>query len=126
MEDQVRVFQALASDARLKIVLLLKEHPQCVKALTERLAMTQPAVSQHLRVLREAGLVKAEKRGMWMHYALDHEGLQAQGKAMAELFGGWTTPLDVVDGTRGCPPELLQECQDGEAAAASREARGRS
>ncbi|HTX71031.1 MAG TPA: metalloregulator ArsR/SmtB family transcription factor [Thermoleophilia bacterium] len=112
MDDQVKVFQALSSEARLEILRLLKEHPQCVKALTERLAMTQPAVSQHLRVLREAGLVKAEKRGMWVHYALDHQALQARGKAMAELFGGWTTAQAVVDGTSDCPHELLEECQD--------------
>lgn len=112
MEDQVKVFKALSSNSRLEILLLLKEHPQCVKAITDRLAMTQPAVLQHLRVLKEAGLVTAEKRGLWMHYAIDKQALQNHGKAMAELFGGWTTPQDGVDGTRDCPPGLLEECQD--------------
>jgi DNA-binding transcriptional ArsR family regulator len=112
VEDQVKVFKALSSGARLEILLLLKEHPQCVKAITGRLSMTQPAVSQHLRVLREAGLVKAEKRGLWMHYAVDEEALIGHGKAVAEIFGGWATPAEVVDGTSGCPHELLEECQD--------------
>ena len=112
MQDQVKMFKALSSDARLEILLLLKEHPQCVKAITGRLTMTQPAVSQHLRVLKEAGLVKAEKRGLWMHYAVDDEALLSHGKAMAEIFGGWATPPEVVDGTHGCPPDLLEECQD--------------
>ena len=112
MEDQVKVFKALSSGSRLEILLLLKEQPQCVKAITSRLAMTQPAVSQHLRVLKEAGLVTAEKRGLWMHYAVDNEALRSHGKVMAELFGGWAAPLEVVDGTRGCPPRLLKECQD--------------
>jgi ArsR family transcriptional regulator, arsenate/arsenite/antimonite-responsive transcriptional repressor len=119
VDDQVKVFQALSSEARLEIVRLLKEHAQCVKALTERLSMTQPAVSQHLRVLKEAGLVKAEKRGMWMHYALDHEALQARGKAMAELFGGWTTPQEVVEGRSGCPSDLLEKCQEDPASVAA-------
>jgi DNA-binding transcriptional ArsR family regulator len=110
MQDQVRVFKALSSESRLKILRLLKEHPQCVNAIATRLDMTQPAVSQHLRLLREAGLARAEKRGNWMHYAIDHEALELHGKVMAEILGGWIKPKKAVDGTLNCPPEALKEC----------------
>ncbi len=109
--EQVRIFKALAADSRLKIMRLLREHPQCVNGIAARLGMTQPAVSQHLRLLREAGLVKAEKRGIWMHYAIDPETMERHGRAMARIFGGWVRLPDAVDRKRGCPSRLLKQCQ---------------
>lgn len=109
--DQVRIFKALAADSRLKIMRLLREHPQCVNGIAARLRLTQPAVSQHLRLLREAGLVKAEKRGIWMHYAIDPETMERHGRAMARILGGWVKLPDAVDGKKGCPSRLLKRCQ---------------
>jgi len=110
MRDQVKVFKALSSESRLRILRLFKEHPQCVNAVATRLDMTQPAVSQHLRLLREAGLIRAEKRGNWMHYRIDPDALEHHGKVMAEILGGWIKPQKAVDGTLNCPPEVLKEC----------------
>lgn len=113
MKDQVKVFKALSSGPRLDMLRLLKEHPQCVNAIASRLRMTQPAVSQNLRLLKEAGLVKATKKGNWMHYEIDQRALDRHGKAMAELFGVWFKPQKAIEGTRNCPPEVLKECQNG-------------
>ena len=109
--DQVRIFKALAADSRLKIMRLLREHPQCVNGIAARLGLTQPAVSQHLRLLREAGLVRAEKRGIWMHYTIDPGTMERHGRAMARIFGGWVKLPGAVDGKRGCPSRLLKQCQ---------------
>ena len=78
MEDALRTFKALSNDARLKIIQLLSEskHPMCVNALAFRLSISQPAVSQHLKVLENAGLVRGNKRGYWVHYGLVPENLQ--------------------------------------------------
>lgn len=65
------VCQALSVEARVKILQLLKNHPLCVNGLTCRMNMTQSAVSQHLRILKSAGLVKTEKRGYWVHYSVN-------------------------------------------------------
>ena len=116
MREQVRFFKALSSESRLKVLLLLKEHPQCVNAIASRLKMTQPAVSQHLRALKEAGLVQAEKRGTSMHYAMSSSGLERHGKAMAAIFGGWVRLQEPGKGTANCPPELLKECHGGQTA----------
>ena len=70
------VCQALSVEARVKILQLLKKHSLCVNAITCRLGITQSAVSQHLRVLKSAGLVKAEKRGYWMHYSINAKALK--------------------------------------------------
>jgi ArsR family transcriptional regulator len=111
MYDKVKVFKALSSESRLKIVGLLKEHPQCVNAIVERLGMTQSAVSQHLRVLKEAGLIRGEKRGNWMHYEMPVETLEDCGHALAEVFGVGIKPTKVIDGNLNCPPSLLKDCR---------------
>ena len=110
MQDKVKVFKALSSESRLKVVRLLKEHPQCVNAIAERLGMTQSAVSQHLRVLREAGLVRGLKRGNWMHYEMPIESLEKCGRALAEVFGVGIKPKKITDGNLNCPPSLLRDC----------------
>ena len=64
----VNKFKALASDARLEILSLLTEGTLCVNALVARLDISQPAVSQHLRVLKEAGLIQPVKQANFVHY----------------------------------------------------------
>jgi DNA-binding transcriptional ArsR family regulator len=111
MQNTVKVFKALSSESRLKIVGLLKEHPQCVNAIAERLGMTQSAVSQHLRILKEAGLVRGEKRGNWMHYEMPVKSLERYGRALAEVFGVRIKLKKVIDGSLNCPPALLKDCR---------------
>ena len=70
MEHIVRTFKALSSDVRLEILSLLAEGPLCVNALVSRLNVSQPAVSQHLKILENAGLVKGSKMGYRVHYSI--------------------------------------------------------
>lgn len=69
------VFKAIAHPARRKIISLLSESDCSVKTLTAAFAMTQPAVSQHLRELRDADLVTSEKVGMEQMYKLTGQPL---------------------------------------------------
>ena len=79
-EEQVAVFAALADPTRLKLVKLLchRHGPEafCVNALTSFLGVTQSAVSQHLRVLKAAGLVKGKRYGCHVHYCIEPEALE--------------------------------------------------
>ncbi len=70
-----RIFKVLSVPARVRIVQLLKGRALCVNALTACMDITQGAVSQHLRVMRDAGLVVDEKRGYFVHYRLNEEAL---------------------------------------------------
>jgi ArsR family transcriptional regulator len=66
-----RRFKALADPARVGIVHMLSASEEvCVCTMTEALGLAQPTVSHHLRLLREAGIVSAEKRGTWSYYRL--------------------------------------------------------
>lgn len=80
------IFAVLSVETRLKILKALKDGPLCVNALTCRTGVSQPAVSQHLRVLKAAGFVKAAKRGCWTHYCLNISKLKSGQDAIAELF----------------------------------------
>ena len=71
----------------MRIVQLLKEHALCVNALAARIGVTPAAVSQHLRLLRDAGLVTPDKRGYYVHYRINDKTLDAWGKLADELLG---------------------------------------
>ncbi len=79
-EDEAALFKALADPTRLQIVKFLCHHhaPEalCVNALAGLLGITQSAVSQHLRILKNAGLVRGERRGYRVHYIVDYEALK--------------------------------------------------
>jgi ArsR family transcriptional regulator len=74
--DDARLLKALADETRLGIVLQLREQGDvCQCDFVACCTVAQPTVSHHLRVLREAGVIEAEKRGVWMHYRLSPDTL---------------------------------------------------
>jgi DNA-binding transcriptional ArsR family regulator len=81
-----RIFKVLAADTRVRIVQLLRHRTLCVGALAARLHVTQAAVSQHLRLLREADLVVAERRGYYIHYCVNEKALTRWKDAIARFL----------------------------------------
>ena len=81
-----RIFKALSVDTRVRIVLLLKERALCVNALAARLNVSPSAVSQHLRILRDADLVTPDKRGYYVHYELNSETLSRWRELVDDLL----------------------------------------
>ncbi len=79
---------ALADGTRRQILALLREQPRSVGALAEVLPVSQPAVSQHLRILREAKLVWATRDGARRIYHLDTEGLDSLRAYVASFWDG--------------------------------------
>ena len=70
-----KVFEALASTVRRKILAYLSESELTAGQIAERFDISKPAVSQHLAILQNAGLVESEKRGQFVHYRLVRENL---------------------------------------------------
>lgn len=85
MEDLSVVLKALSDKTRLKIVYLLLEYDFCVGALAKNLGLSEATVSQHLKVLRKAGLVTGEKRGYYTHYDLNRPLFEEAAKALREI-----------------------------------------
>ena len=80
------IFKVLAVDSRVEILRLLKSKPLCVKAIAAQLGITPAAVSQHLRVLRYAELVKPDKRGYYVHYLINTRTLNKWQRLTGQLL----------------------------------------
>jgi ArsR family transcriptional regulator len=91
VEKLSRVFKAFSDETRLRLVKTLAdlkpEEALCVNALAAKVGVSQPAVSQHLAVLRAADLVIGERRGYHVHYRLSPEGLAAYRARAFALLG---------------------------------------
>ena len=76
MED-VKILQALAEPTRLAIVQQLASDGEvCACDFTDCCGVSQPTVSHHLKVLRDAGLVGVERRGLWAYYYVNPDALE--------------------------------------------------
>ncbi|WP_350454411.1 metalloregulator ArsR/SmtB family transcription factor [Slackia heliotrinireducens] len=75
MADLESLFKALGEPTRLKIVRLLTERHHCARSLSQTLGISEPAVSQHMTVLKRVGLVSSYRHGYHMHYVLNTEAL---------------------------------------------------
>ncbi len=130
------VFKALSDETRLKIVDLLLAHDLCVGAIAARLGVSSATVSQHMQVLRKAGIVKGEKRGYWTHYVINRGVLEELASGLMELSKKEIEPYQVCmreqgkkerrcedmceaccahpeklkDGPEKCSPEQIKEC----------------
>ena len=71
----VKIYKALGHPVRLKIVKFLCDGPKCVCKINELFVFSQANLSQHLRILKDAGIVKNEKVGLEMHYRLSNDNL---------------------------------------------------
>ncbi len=83
MDD--KVLKALGEPKRFQLLGLMAKRGYCVRALARQSQLSESAVSQHLKVLREAGLVYGVKRGYYTHYGLDKEALGALIRELEQL-----------------------------------------
>lgn len=80
--DKTLTLKAMADETRMKILTLLLQRDYCVRALARHLNLSEATISQHLKLLREAGLVVGHKRSYFMHYHVQREVLR---KLAAEI-----------------------------------------
>jgi len=92
----MELFAALADPTRRHIVELLAGGEQSAGDLARRFTLTQPAVSQHLRVLRDAGLVRARHDAQRRMYSIDGRGLARIDAWLSRYRTFWTTHLDAL------------------------------
>lgn len=84
--EMAPVLAALADPVRLRVVSMLAAAPDgsaCGCDLEDPLGLSQPTVSHHLKVLREAGLIEGERRGRWIHYRVVPERLAEIREALS-------------------------------------------
>jgi len=89
VEKLAEMFKAFSDPTRLRLIKSLRRNngALCVNALSNMLGVTQSAVSQHLRVLRQAGLVRGERRGNFVHYLLEKDVLVKYKDRIVKTLG---------------------------------------
>src|SRR3954467_15364587 len=92
-----RIFQALADPSRRAIFESLMRGEAAVKALTARFDISQPAVSQHLATLKEAGLVNARREGRCVYYRVQPRGMKPLIDWITHYRAFWTERIDRLE-----------------------------
>jgi ArsR family transcriptional regulator, arsenate/arsenite/antimonite-responsive transcriptional repressor len=95
----VALYRALGDATRLEVFRLIAAQPGpiCVCDIVDRFNVSQPTISHHLKALRDAGLVKVSRRGVWAFYAVDPAGLALLRNAPAELVPADLIPTELAD-----------------------------
>jgi ArsR family transcriptional regulator len=86
MEDISDILKALGDPTRLRIVEMLAGRELCVCEIQERLELSQPLASHHLRELKRAGLVLARREGVWNYYRLDSKRIATVREGLGSLL----------------------------------------
>ena len=106
---EANVLKAIGDPKRFHLLQLMSERGYCVRALANISELSESAVSQHLKVLREAGLVYGVKRGYYTHYCVDKDALRA---VIGELEAMCNTQRKPCDGPfYGCSASEFVRCQ---------------
>jgi len=72
--DDAKVFKALSDENRLTILEILKNGEECATTICDKMNITQPTFSHHMKVLTDAGIVDYRKDGKWMIYSMSENG----------------------------------------------------
>jgi DNA-binding transcriptional ArsR family regulator len=84
--EPAEIFKVLSVERRVKIIELLKANGALgVKEISNRLGITLPAVSQHLKILKQAGLVRSERQGYWIPYSINEEAMEGCREILNEV-----------------------------------------
>ncbi len=85
MDEIVQILKALADETRLKILIILSRRKICAKGIAKHLNISEAAVSQHIKVLKEAGIIIGEKVGYYVHYNMQEQKIVEIMKFIEQL-----------------------------------------
>ena len=88
MKEFIKVMKALSDPNRVKIIKMLQHKSMCVCEMQAALSIAQPTVSNHLKVLEDAGLVTYQKDGLWVNYSLS-KGSSSYADTLQENLRRW-------------------------------------
>jgi len=100
---EAELFKVLGVESRIRIIDLLKQRgPLGVNEMAQILGITPSAVSQHLKILRHAGLVRNQRKGFWIPYEVDQAALEQCGEVISNVCRcGCEESCRMADETRG-------------------------
>ncbi len=92
-ERNAKTFKAFCDSNRLQILELLRSGEKCACVLIEKLDIKQPALSYHMKILVESGVVESRQEGKWIYYKLSKPGSEFAINLLREL----TTPFSIAE-----------------------------
>lgn len=112
--DSIKIIHLITDERRFQLIKLLLRHPYCVKALSKKLEISEPAVSQQMKLLKESGLVEGVKIGYQVHYKVNRElilsALNSLSLAISNQPGSVSLQSDA-----DCSCEFEAECRKRDA-----------
>ena len=108
--DRARVFKAFCDENRLMILEMLQSGEKCACMLLEKLEISQPTLSHHMKILVDSGIVSARKDGKWTYYSFSSEGVAAAKDLLHKLTEGIesnnTEQSQIYESAMCCPTEI--------------------
>jgi ArsR family transcriptional regulator len=109
MRDLLKVLKAAADKNRLRILKMLEQKDMCVCELSAALGITQPSVSKHLSLLKEAGLVNDKRNGQWIDYKLSEDRINQYAPVLLKQLKPWINDDPCVKQDRKTAATLRRE-----------------
>lgn len=109
MRELLKVFKAAGDKNRLRILKMLEQKNMCVCELAAALGITQPSVSKHMSLLKEAGLVVDERDGQWIIYSLCDEKINQYAPIMLKQLKLWVNDDPCVEHDRKTAASLCRQ-----------------
>lgn len=108
MKDFIKVTKALSDPNRVKIIKMLQQRAMFVSEMQAVLGVSQPAVSKHLKVLEEAGLVSFHKEGTWVSYRLANGATSPYAASILGNLGYWMENAPEITELQAKLPDILK------------------
>jgi ArsR family transcriptional regulator len=109
MKEFLKVTKALSDPNRVKILKMLQQRSLCVCEIRAALDLAQPTVSNHLKVLERAGLVRSKKEGLWVNYELSEGSSSPYAAALLGNLRHWLDDDPKIVELRSRLPEIRRE-----------------
>lgn len=97
MDRIVQLLKALGDETRLKILIILSKRKICAKGIAKHLGISEAAVSQHIKILKDAGIIVGAKMGYFVQYDLQESSLDETVQFIEQIKNGYiqgSCPLD--------------------------------
>ncbi len=84
-EVNTKIFKAFCDENRLKIIEILKNEEKCACVIMEELGIAQSALSYHMKILCDSGIIKSRQEGKWIHYSVNKENSKNASQLLLEI-----------------------------------------
>ena len=85
-KDIATMFKAMGDENRIRILWILYKGETCARDILEKLEISQPTLSHHMKVLCDSGIVTSSKKGKWVYYSLCREGIDLLRNGFEQLL----------------------------------------